>query len=97
LFPIVPSSTVSYLENFSDLSGILFSAKTDYTQGAGPSGLVVADLNGDGKPDIGTANVFDGTVSLFRNNSTTAAVNFDSKVDYYVGNGPMRDLGTGYK
>jgi hypothetical protein len=35
-----------------------------YTVGAGPSQIVAADFNGDGKLDLATTNVMDGTVSI---------------------------------
>ena len=40
-----------------------FVSPTSFATGVGPTRLVVADLNGDGKPDIATTNA-DGTVSI---------------------------------
>ena len=33
-----------------------FQQAQDFTVGVGPDSVVVADLNGDGKPDLATAN-----------------------------------------
>ena len=42
--------------------------KTDYATGAGPIGVIAADFNDDGKPDLATANSVDGTVSILLGN-----------------------------
>jgi hypothetical protein len=55
--PILPA--VSYL------LGATFSAG-----GANPQGLVVADFNGDGKPDIAVSNEFANTINVFLNDGT---------------------------
>jgi hypothetical protein len=36
--------------------GGTFGAKVDYPTGTGPIGLAVVDLDGDGRPDVITAN-----------------------------------------
>ena len=33
-----------------------FQAKRDYPTGDGPDSVAIGDLNGDGKPDLATAN-----------------------------------------
>jgi hypothetical protein len=38
--------------------------RTDYKVGNGASAVVIADLNGDGKPDLAVTNNTDGTVSV---------------------------------
>ncbi len=48
-----PGRTVSVLLNRGDGS---FQAKLDYTTGEGPDSVAIRDLNGDGKPDLATAN-----------------------------------------
>ncbi len=53
----------------------LFTDHTDFATGSGPSSVAVGDFNGDGKPDLATAN--GGTVSVLLNEtapgSATAA------------------------
>jgi FG-GAP-like repeat/PASTA domain/FG-GAP repeat len=53
--------------------------------GAGPGALAVGDLNGDGIPDLATANVNVATVSVLVN---SGAGNFQAKRDYSVGHTP---------
>jgi FG-GAP-like repeat/PASTA domain/FG-GAP repeat len=53
--------------------------------GAGPGALAVGDLNGDGMPDLATANVNVATVSVLVN---SGAGNFQAKRDYSVGTAP---------
>ena len=44
-----------------------FAPKIDLIADQGSSGLVIADLNGDGKPDLAVANEKASTISVFRN------------------------------
>src|SRR5207237_263505 len=44
-----------------------FASRVDFATGSQPQGVAVADLDGDGRPDILVANTGDGTVSLLRN------------------------------
>ena len=82
------SSTVSVLKNISNEGNLSFASKLDYSTGEGPSGVIVADLNGDKKPDIATSNVYEATVSVLRNTSIVGTLNFDNKIDYSSGNTP---------
>jgi hypothetical protein len=64
--------------NSSSLSG-----PTNLTAGSGPGVMVIADLDGDGKPDMIVANAYDGTVYIYRNistNGTLGAASFASPV-----------------
>jgi hypothetical protein len=47
-----------------------------------------ADLDGDGRPDLATANPASGTFSVFRNLSAPGEVLFAPRVDYTVGGYP---------
>ncbi len=58
-----------------------------YAVGAGPVSIVVADFNGDGKPDIATANRDASTVSILINNGDGT---FRKHVDYATGNYPLQ-------
>jgi FG-GAP-like repeat len=55
-----------------------FSPRVDYRTGHGPDSVAIADLNGDGKPDVATA-CLRNTVSVLLNNGDGR---FASRVDY---------------
>src|SRR3954468_10116571 len=48
-----------------------FALQQTFAVGGGPVSVAVADINGDGKPDLAVANFNDSTVSVLLN--TTAA------------------------
>ncbi len=57
-------STVSVLFNNGDGT---FQTSHDYDTGGNPGSVAIGDLNGDGKPDVATANSAEDTVSVFAN------------------------------
>jgi gliding motility-associated-like protein len=65
------SNTVSVLRNTSASGSIAagsFAAKVDFATGGGSGSVAIGDLDGDGKPDLATANYNSSTVSILRNN-----------------------------
>ncbi|WP_162944944.1 FG-GAP-like repeat-containing protein [Flavisolibacter nicotianae] len=62
----------------------------DFATGPNPHGIVIADFDGDGRADIGTANQNGNTASVFRNLSTTGNINIASQKDFPVGYWPQR-------
>jgi len=82
------SSTLSIFKNTSAQGNISFAAKTDYPTGTNPMSVSVADFNGDGTPDIATANYTSSTVSILKNTVAAGQITLDAKVDYRVGGNP---------
>jgi hypothetical protein len=57
----------------------------EFGTGMQPTDLAMGDLDGDGKQDVATVNIADGTVSLFRNTSNGANISFAPRMDIAVG------------
>jgi len=75
-----------------------FSAKTDFATGSGAIWVSTGDMNGDGRPDVATANSTANTVSVFFNTTTPGAStpSFTAKTDFTTGTAPysvqIRDI-----
>ncbi len=67
------SGSVSVLRNTCTPGLLSFARRINTPTGAYPGGLAIADLDGDGKPDMTTANRLGGTFSLLRNTTGTYA------------------------
>jgi hypothetical protein len=76
------AGTVSVLLNRGDGS---FGTKVDYATGRFPTSVAVGDLNGDGRPELATANADANSVSVFLNRGDAT---FQAKRDYTTGLGP---------
>jgi hypothetical protein len=72
-----------------------FATRVDFASGSGaeslPQDIGLADLNGDGKPDVVVANRNITTVSIFMNTTTPGATTptFAPKVDVAIGSQPV--------
>ena len=73
------SSSISILRNTGSIGTINFAAKVDISGGSGVS-IALGDLDGDGKPDVATANATNN-VTVIRNTSTSGAVSFATSVN----------------
>jgi alpha-tubulin suppressor-like RCC1 family protein len=86
------SNVVSIVRNIS-LPGLLttnsFAARIDLSGGNVMRGLVVQDLNGDGKPEIVTANSGDNTISVFQNLSAVGNISFAPRVNFATDSQPQ--------
>jgi gliding motility-associated-like protein len=72
-------ASVSVFRNSSTAAGsFTFDAKIDFTTGTNPFNIAIADLDGDGKPDI-VVNDYTGTaLSILRNNFTSGSISSTS-------------------
>ncbi len=79
------AGSISVYGNTSAGGIISFSARTDYATGNGSTGIAIADMNGDGKPDIIVANGNSDNFSIFPNTTTAAgSITFGTRIDYYM-------------
>ncbi|HEY9167078.1 MAG TPA: FG-GAP-like repeat-containing protein [Candidatus Kryptonia bacterium] len=88
------SKAVSIYRNMSTPGSISFAAKWDLSTESNLIDLVVADMDGDGRPDIAVPNMNTNTVSVFRNTSTVGNISFSSSGDLVAGSQPLL-LGVG--
>ena len=88
------SNTISVFRNTSTSGSITagsFAAKVDFVTGAGPTGIAIADLDGDGRPEMAVTNYLCDTISIFYNTSTIGSItaaSFAAKADFAAGGGP---------
>ncbi|HVS95835.1 MAG TPA: FG-GAP-like repeat-containing protein [Puia sp.] len=87
----INSSNLTILHNTSSPGALSFGPPVDYLTGDGPGCVAAGDLNGDGKPDVFTANLYqaqlyisDKATSVFANNSTPGNLALMSKFDYEI-------------
>src|SRR5262249_6561658 len=59
----------------------LLAPRLNLLCGSGPSFPIIADLDGDGKPDLIVGNDDSHTISIFRNISTAGTLTFAPRVD----------------
>ncbi len=88
------ANTVSVFSNThtsGNISTGSFAAKVDFTVGSSPLMLAIGDLDGDGKPEIATANSGTTTLSILRNTSTSGSItsgSFANRLDLTVASNP---------
>jgi FG-GAP-like repeat/IPT/TIG domain/Secretion system C-terminal sorting domain len=81
-------NTVSLLRNTGSSGTISFATHVDVPTGSGPYDLVIADLDGDGHPDLAVDDQYGGSVSVHRNLSTPGTIAISGNTDYLTGNNP---------
>ena len=89
----VTSSSLSVLLNTTSngSSTAAFDADQELLVGQMPNAVVAVDVNGDGLPDLATANYLDNTVSVLLNGTATGSdtVSFADQQLFAAGNGPQ--------
>ncbi|MFB2120910.1 FG-GAP-like repeat-containing protein [Parapedobacter sp. 2B3] len=65
--PNYNSNTISVFSNTGSAGTIGFAGPIALTTGVGPAYAAIGDLDGDGKPDLATANYTGNTVSVLQN------------------------------
>lgn len=84
------SSYVAVLRNLSTPGNISFAGFTTFLTASSPFSVAINDIDGDGKPDIVTANnTATNTVSVLRNTSTIGAISFAAFVQFQTGSYPQ--------
>ena len=85
------SNLIAVYTNSSTVGHISFSNETPVLapSGGSPFRVIVADFDGDGKPDLAAANSYAGTVSVYLNKSATGGtISFATDVDFLTGDFP---------
>ena len=81
-------NTLSLLRNTSSAGSLSFAPQLTVNSGFAAYDLVIADFDGDGKPDIAVDDQYTNTVSIHRNISTPGTIAISANVDYTTGNIP---------
>ncbi|OQP62224.1 IPT/TIG domain-containing protein [Niastella populi] len=83
--------TLSVFRNSSASGTIALDAKIDYTVTGMPTNISIADMDGDTKPDIALGDATNSSFVVFKNNSTSGAIDFtgitftaDMRANYIV-------------
>jgi len=88
------NNAVTVFRNTGTAGAPAFAAGVSFTVGGNPWAVAIGDLDGDGKPDLATANESTnlglGSVSVLRNTATAGSLtttSFASRADFTVGTG----------
>lgn len=74
--------------NTSTSGSISFATGVSYTSGTTARSAMVADINGDGKPDVVTSNIGSNTFRVFQNNSTSGTISLSTGTTFTTGTQP---------
>jgi hypothetical protein len=82
------SSTISIYRNVSQPDSPAFQVVPDLTTAKNPYSISVADLDGDGKPDLVVPADIPSSFGLFKNTSDSLGISFAARIDDSTGFGP---------
>ena len=82
-------SNVSVLRNTSAPGSLSFATNADFTALAGPTSIVMGDLDADGLPDLVVTDDDVDMMSVFENTSVPGSISFATKVDFLTGDRPF--------
>jgi hypothetical protein len=77
-----------FINTTTSVGNISFAAKQDFPLLTHPDQLTMADLDGDGKPEVITANFSAANISVFRNTSSGGPASFAARIDFAAGSQP---------
>jgi PKD repeat protein/photosystem II stability/assembly factor-like uncharacterized protein len=87
------ANRVSVYKNTSSNGNISFAAPLTYTTATSPRFVDIADLDGDGKPELLVANNTTPGLSIFKNTSAFYKISFAARTDITVGASSMISTG----
>ena len=79
---------ISFFRNVSTPGNIELDNKTEQFTPQIPTGITVADLDGNNKPDVLVTGLYNASVSVFTNTSSVSAISFAPKFELATGSGP---------
>ncbi len=82
-------SGVLILRNISTLGNPLFGQPKSFEAGNYTVDVSIRDLDGDSKPELVAVNRFGNSVSILKNKSTIGNIDFETHMDYPVGDAPL--------
>ena len=85
-----PSYYVSVYQNISTVGHIAFASPVDIATGVNSGYPIIADIDGDGRPDILGTNYGSGRIFIMQNvggKGTITAASFAPQVNFSVGSG----------
>ncbi|HMJ46672.1 MAG TPA: FG-GAP-like repeat-containing protein [Ferruginibacter sp.] len=84
----IADGTISIFNNNSVPGTISFNPKISYATQNNPQGIVITDLDLDGKPDIAVVNYTANSISVFRNTGSIGVISFDAAITISTGLAP---------
>lgn len=82
------ASVISIFRNTSVIGAVTMASRVDVTTGVSPESISIGDLDGDNKPEVVTADLGTGTVSIHRNTSSIGIISFATIFNVTTGTSP---------